>query len=67
MRLKKHELFLRKCNRLKPFFLIDEFGQEVTPNWGGALAGDFFRSFLTKRGAYGVITTHYANSKTLGQ
>lgn len=62
-RLKNMNNFLRKCNN-KTLFLIDEFGTGSDPELGGALAEAFLEVFY-ERGAYGVITTHYANLKAL--
>ena len=42
--------------------LIDEFGSGTEPNIGGAIA-EAILDRLVQRGAYGVITTHYANIK----
>ncbi|MGB5665711.1 MAG: DNA mismatch repair protein MutS [Maribacter sp.] len=62
-RLKNMNNFLRKCNK-DTLFLIDEFGTGSDPELGGALAEVFLEVFY-ERGAYGVITTHYANLKAL--
>ena len=62
-RLKNMKGFLRKCNE-DTLFLIDEFGTGSDPELGGALAETFLEVFY-ERGAYGVITTHYANLKAL--
>jgi DNA mismatch repair protein MutS2 len=62
-RLKNMNSFLRKCNK-NTLFLIDEFGTGSDPELGGALAEAFLEVFY-ERGAYGVITTHYANLKAL--
>ncbi|MGB5820049.1 MAG: DNA mismatch repair protein MutS [Saonia sp.] len=62
-RLKNMNSFLRKCNE-NTLFLIDEFGTGSDPELGGALAEAFLEVFY-ERGAYGVITTHYANLKLL--
>lgn len=62
-RLKNMNQFLKKCNE-KTLFLIDEFGSGSDPELGGALAETFLEVFYDK-GAYGVITTHYANLKML--
>ncbi|MGB5500282.1 MAG: DNA mismatch repair protein MutS [Maribacter sp.] len=62
-RLKNMNSFLRKCNK-DTLFLIDEFGTGSDPELGGALAEAFLEVFY-ERGAYGVITTHYANLKAL--
>lgn len=42
--------------------LIDEFGTGTEPTIGGAIAEAILEELLEK-GAYGVITTHYANIK----
>lgn len=44
--------------------LIDEFGSGTEPTIGGAMAEAILERLLD-RGAYGVITTHYANIKYL--
>ncbi len=62
-RLKNMNTFLKKCNA-NTLFLIDEFGTGSDPELGGALAETFLEVFY-ERGAYGVITTHYANLKLL--
>lgn len=62
-RLKNMNSFLKKCNA-NTLFLIDEFGTGSDPELGGALAETFLEVFY-ERGAYGVITTHYANLKLL--
>lgn len=62
-RLKNMRSFLKKCNQ-ETMFLIDEFGTGSDPELGGALAEAFLEVFYD-RGAYGVITTHYANLKAL--
>ena len=62
-RLKNMNAFLKKCNN-NTLFLIDEFGTGSDPELGGALAEAFLEVFY-ERGAYGVITTHYANLKAL--
>ena len=62
-RLKNMNSFLRKCNE-GTLFLIDEFGTGSDPELGGALAEAFLEIFY-ERGAYGIITTHYANLKAL--
>jgi DNA mismatch repair protein MutS2 len=45
-------------------FLIDEFGSGTEPRFGGALAEAILEG-LYEKGSYGVVTTHYANLKTL--
>jgi DNA mismatch repair protein MutS2 len=62
-RLKNMNHFLKKCDA-NTLFLIDEFGTGSDPELGGALAEAFLEVFY-ERGAYGVITTHYANLKAL--
>ncbi|MGB5274654.1 MAG: DNA mismatch repair protein MutS, partial [Flavobacteriaceae bacterium] len=62
-RLKNMNHFLKNCDR-NTLFLIDEFGTGSDPELGGALAEAFLEVFY-ERGAYGVITTHYANLKAL--
>ncbi len=62
-RLKNMRNFLSKCNA-NTLFLIDEFGTGSDPELGGALAEIFLEEFYEK-GAYGIITTHYANLKVL--
>jgi len=54
---------LRKCDE-DTLFLIDEFGTGSDPELGGALAETFLETFYGC-GAFGVITTHYANLKAL--
>ena len=62
-RLKNMRDFLKKCNE-NTLFLIDEFGTGTDPELGGALAETFLEVFHEK-GAYGIITTHYANLKKM--
>ena len=62
-RLKNMRNFLRKCNQ-NTLFLIDEFGTGSDPELGGALAEIFLEEFY-EMGAFGIITTHYANLKVL--
>jgi len=62
-RLKNMRNFLRNCNN-RTLFLIDEFGTGSDPELGGALAEIFLEEFY-KKGAFGIITTHYANLKVL--
>lgn len=62
-RLKKMAEFLRVCDS-RTLFLIDEFGTGSDPDLGGALAAVFLEEFY-RRGAYGVLTTHYTNIKLL--
>ena len=46
----------------RTLILIDEFGSGTEPAAGGAIAESILAE-LDKRGAYGVITTHYTNLK----
>ena len=62
-RLKNMRRFLKKCDD-STLFLIDEFGTGTDPELGGALAETFLEVFYEK-GAYGIITTHYANLKKM--
>ena len=62
-RLKNMNRFLRKCSE-DTLFLIDEFGTGSDPELGGALAETFLETFY-ECGAFGIITTHYANLKAL--
>lgn len=45
-------------------FLIDEFGTGTEPQLGGAIAEAALEA-MNHRKAYGVVTTHYANLKTM--
>lgn len=62
-RLKTMKYFLDFCDA-NSLFLIDEFGTGSDPDLGGALAEVFFEE-LYNSGAFGVITTHYANIKII--
>lgn len=46
----------------RTLILIDEFGSGTEPAAGGAIAEAILSEF-DKRGAYGIITTHYTNLK----
>ena len=61
--LKNMNYFLKKVDE-KTLFLIDEFGTGSDPELGGALAETFLEVFYEK-GAFGILTTHYANLKML--
>ena len=61
-RLKRMHGFLNVVGPTS-LLLLDEFGTGSDPELGGALAEVFFEE-LYERGAFGVITTHYANIKT---
>ncbi|NNC83708.1 MAG: DNA mismatch repair protein MutS [Flavobacteriales bacterium] len=60
-RLKRMKFFLDQADE-HSLLLLDEFGTGSDPELGGALAEVFFER-LYEKGAYGVITTHYANIK----
>jgi len=45
-------------------FLIDEFGSGTEPQIGGAIAESILED-LYEKGAYGIVTTHYANLKLM--
>lgn len=55
--------FLKKANP-KTLFLIDEFGAGTEPNLGGAIAEAMLEK-LNEKKPFGIITTHYANLKSL--
>ncbi|HMQ06651.1 MAG TPA: Smr/MutS family protein [Saprospiraceae bacterium] len=46
----------------KTLFLIDEFGSGTDPKIGGSIA-EAILNHLYKKGAFGVVTTHYSNLK----
>lgn len=48
----------------KTLFLIDEFGTGTEPQLGGAIA-EAVLTELNQKGAFGVVTTHYANLKLM--
>lgn len=50
----------------KTLFLIDEFGAGTEPQFGGAIAEGILEQ-LYHRQAYGVVTTHYGNLKSLAE
>lgn len=52
---------VRSCND-RTLLLIDEFGSGTEPAAGGAIAEALLAEF-DRKGAYGVITTHYTNIK----
>lgn len=52
---------MKNCDP-QSLLLIDEFGGGTEPTIGGAIAESVLRRFV-KRGAFGVITTHYQNLK----
>ncbi len=62
-RLLNMKYFLKHADG-KTLILMDELGTGTEPLLGGALAETVLRR-LTAAGAYGVVTTHYANLKHL--
>jgi DNA mismatch repair protein MutS2 len=48
----------------KTLFLIDEMGSGTEPNTGGAIA-EAALEMIAPTGAFGVVTTHYANLKLM--
>ncbi|MFT7588773.1 MAG: DNA mismatch repair protein MutS2 [Limisphaerales bacterium] len=60
-RLYRMRFFLEHATK-KTLFLIDEFGSGTDPGLGGAVAEAILDS-LRKKGAYGLVTTHYSNLK----
>ncbi|NOX86965.1 MAG: endonuclease MutS2 [Chlorobi bacterium] len=59
------KFFLRHANE-NTLFLIDEFGTGTEPQLGGAIAEATLEQ-LNKKGAFGVVTTHYTNLKLAAQ
>jgi len=60
-----HLINMKQMLRLadeRSLVMIDEFGTGTEPMLGGALA-EAILAELNRRGAYGVITTHYTNLK----
>jgi DNA mismatch repair protein MutS2 len=57
--------FLTHANN-KTLVLIDEFGTGTEPEYGGAIAETILEN-IVETGAYGLITTHYANLKVYAQ
>lgn len=55
------KFFVRNSNE-STLLLIDEFGTGTEPMLGGAIAESVLAE-LNRKGAYGVITTHYTNLK----
>lgn len=53
---------MMRCCDPASLLLIDEFGGGTEPTIGGAIAESVLRRFVRK-GAFGVITTHYQNLK----
>ncbi|MCM1532122.1 MAG: Smr/MutS family protein [Bacteroides sp.] len=50
----------------RTLFLCDELGGGTEPNVGGAIAEALVETLLRK-GAYGIVTTHYTNLKLLAK
>ncbi len=57
--------FLSYANK-KTLVLIDEFGTGTEPEYGGAIAETILEE-IVQTGAFGLITTHYANLKVYAQ
>lgn len=57
------KVFVENANE-KSLILIDEFGSGTEPDLGGAIAAASLETFYEK-GAYAVVTTHYAHLKIL--
>jgi DNA mismatch repair protein MutS2 len=63
--LKNIRFFMEKAGS-KTLILIDEFGGGTEPDLGGAIAAATLQA-LVKKGAYAVVTTHYAQLKLLAK
>lgn len=50
----------------KTLLLIDEFGAGTEPQFGGAIAESLLEQLNRKR-AFGVVTTHYGNLKSMAE
>lgn len=61
--LKNMKHFLETANG-KTLFFIDELGSGSDPNLGGAFA-EVILEELTKKHAFGIVTTHYLNLKIM--
>jgi DNA mismatch repair protein MutS2 len=55
--------FIENANG-RTLFFIDELGSGSDPNLGGAFA-EVILEELTKKNAYGIVTTHYLNLKVM--
>lgn len=64
-RLHRMRYFLEHAGK-RTLFLIDEFGSGTDPSLGGAVA-EAILDALRRSGAYGVVTTHYANLKVYAE
>jgi DNA mismatch repair protein MutS2 len=58
----KHMKYFTDFVNAKTLFLIDEFGTGTDPLFGGPLS-EAILDKLMRKGAYGVVTTHYSNLK----
>lgn len=61
--LKNLKILLENSDN-KTLFLIDEFGSGTEPSLGGAIAEATLET-LNNTGAFGLVTTHYANIKDM--
>lgn len=61
--LRNMKVFLKHASK-STLFLADEMGSGTEPQIGGALAQAILTA-LSKKGAYGMVTTHYHNLKML--
>ncbi len=64
-RLHRMRHFLEHAGK-RTLFLIDEFGSGTDPSLGGAVA-EAILDGLRRTGAFGVVTTHYANLKVYAE
>ncbi len=55
--------FIEMCNG-RTLFFIDELGSGSDPNLGGAFA-EVIMEELSRKHAYGIVTTHYLNLKVM--
>ena len=61
--LKNMAVFIRQANA-QSLVLMDELGAGTDPNFGGGIAEAVLSELISKQ-AWGVVTTHYYNLKTL--
>jgi DNA mismatch repair protein MutS2 len=61
--LKNMKFFIENSNG-RTLFFIDELGSGSDPNLGGAFA-EVILEELTRKHAYGIVTTHYLNLKVM--
>jgi DNA mismatch repair protein MutS2 len=59
-----HIKYFLQQSHSSTLFLIDEFGAGTDPSLGGAVAEAVLEK-LNEKQAFGVVTTHYSNLKTL--